>query len=118
MPRACRSPWSNPNSPPLSLLGYFNGAAVVMPKRLAQSNDQMKEFVGTGPYRLIEHVPDRHVRVARFDKYVSRPGPANGFTEEREALVPELHSIPVSNRNARVGGLLSGDYQYRRCADQ
>src|SRR5580692_8548186 len=58
-----------PYSPLLSLLAYFSGAAVVMPKRLAASNDQMQEFIGTGPYRLVEHVPDRYVRLTRFDKY-------------------------------------------------
>jgi peptide/nickel transport system substrate-binding protein len=101
-----------PYSPLLSLLAYFNGPAVVMPKRLAQSNDQMKEFVGTGPYRMIEHVPDRYVRVARFEKYVSPPGPASGFTGKREALVPELRFIPVPNPQTRIDGLLSGEYHY------
>jgi peptide/nickel transport system substrate-binding protein len=101
-----------PYSPLLSLLAYFSGAAVVMPKRLAQSNDQMKEFVGTGPYKLIEHVPDRYVRVGRFDKYVSPPGTPDGPAGRREAIIPELRFIPVPNPLTRMSGLISGEYQY------
>jgi peptide/nickel transport system substrate-binding protein len=101
-----------PYSPLLSLLAYFSGAAVVMPKRLASSNDQMQEFVGTGPYRLIEHVPDRYVRLVRFDKYVSPPGAPNGPVGRREAIIPELRFIPVPNPLTRASGLMSGEYQY------
>jgi peptide/nickel transport system substrate-binding protein len=101
-----------PYSPLLSLLAYFSGAAVVMPKRLASSNEQMQEFVGTGPYRLIEHVPDRYVRLARFDKYASPPGTPNGPVGRREAIIPELRFIPVPNPLTRASGLISGEYQY------
>ncbi len=101
-----------PYSPLLSLLAYFSGAAVIMPKRLAQSNDQMKEFIGTGPYRLIEHAPDRYVRLGRFDGYVSPPGAPDGLAGKRDARIPELRFIPVPNPQTRTGGLLSGEYQY------
>ena len=101
-----------PYSPLLSLLAYFSGAAVVMPKRLAASNDQMKEFIGTGPYKLIEHVPDRYTRLGRFDLYVSPAGVADSPAGERHALVPELRFIPVPNPVTRIGGLLSGEYQF------
>src|SRR5580658_3121064 len=60
-----------PYSPLLTLLALFNGAAAVMPKRIVSSMDPIKEFVGTGPYRLVEHMPDRYIRVVPFDKYAS-----------------------------------------------
>jgi peptide/nickel transport system substrate-binding protein len=72
----------------------------------------MQEFVGTGPYRLIEHVPDRYVRLVRFDKYVSPPGAPNGPVGRREAIIPELRFIPVPNPLTRASGLMSGEYQY------
>ncbi|HEX3349882.1 MAG TPA: ABC transporter substrate-binding protein [Acetobacteraceae bacterium] len=101
-----------PYSPLLSLLAYFSGAAVVMPKRLAQSNDQMQEFIGTGPYRLIEHVPDRYVRLGRVNGYMSPPGAPDGPVGRREAIISELRFIPVPNPLTRVAGLVTGEYQY------
>ena len=96
----------------MTLLSIFNGAAAIMPKRLAASTDPLKEFVGTGPYRLIEHVPDRYIRVGRFDKYVSPTGKPNGFLGERKALIEELRFIPVPNTTTRVDGLISGQYHF------
>ena len=55
-----------PYSPLLPLLAYFSAPAVVMPKRLALSNEPVKEFIGTGPYKLIEHAPDKYVRVGEI----------------------------------------------------
>src|ERR1700751_5490376 len=43
-----------PYAPMLALLAYPNGAAAIMPQRLATAPDSLREFIGTGPYRLIE----------------------------------------------------------------
>jgi peptide/nickel transport system substrate-binding protein len=101
-----------PYSPLLTLLSLFNGAAAVMPKRIVSSMDPIKEFVGTGPYKLVEHAPDRYIRVVPFDKYVSPPGKPNGFLGERKALIDELRFIPAPNTTTRVDGLLTGQYHF------
>jgi peptide/nickel transport system substrate-binding protein len=101
-----------PYSPLMTLLSIFNGAAAIMPKRLAASNDPLKEFVGTGPYRLLEHVQDRYIRVAKFDLYSSPPGRPNGFLGARKAVIEELRFIPVPNPTTRVDGLISGQYHF------
>ncbi len=41
-----------PYAPMLALLAYPNGAAAIMPKRLATAPDPLKEFIGTGPYKF------------------------------------------------------------------
>ena len=33
----------------------------------------MKEIIGTGPYKFVEHLPDRHARAVRFDNYAAAP---------------------------------------------
>lgn len=99
-----------PYSPLLPLLAYFSAPAVVMPKRLALSNEPVKEFIGTGPYKLIEHAPDKYVRVGKFDKYVSPSGTPDGYFGRREALIDELRFLPVPNVSTRVDGLISGEY--------
>ena len=49
-------------------LGRPNAGAAIYPKEVvdAAGDGQVKEFIGTGPYRFVEHKPDRHIKLARF----------------------------------------------------
>jgi peptide/nickel transport system substrate-binding protein len=102
-------------APLLALLAFPNGAMVVVPKRLAEQPVPMKEFIGTGPWKFLEHVPDRYVRVVKFDQYASPPGKPDGYAGERHAYIDELRFIPAPNLTARADGLISGQYDF---ADQ
>jgi peptide/nickel transport system substrate-binding protein len=103
-------------APLLALLAFPNSAMVVMPKRFeAQTQKPLTEFIGTGPWKFLEHVPDRYVRVTKFDGYTSPPGKPDGYAGERHALIDELRFIPVPNINTRADGLISGEYDF---ADQ
>jgi len=104
-----------PYAPLLALLAFPNGALVILPKRLAEQPLPIKEFIGTGPWKFLEHVPDRYVRVAKFDGYVSPPGKPDGYAGERHAYIDELRFIPVPNLNTRADGLITGEYDF---ADQ
>jgi len=101
-----------PYAPMLALLAYPNGAAAIMPKRLATAPDPLKEFIGTGPYKLIEYKPDQYIRLTKADGYVSPPGVANGYAGRRQALIEELRFVPVPNPVTRVDGLLSGQFHF------
>lgn len=99
-------------SPLLNLLAFPNGSPVIMPMRLATAPDPLREFVGTGPYKLIEHKPDTWVRVAKFAQYASPAGVPNGYLGKREALAEEIRFIPVPNPTTRADGLLAGQYHW------
>src|SRR5438876_22989 len=45
-----------------------NNGAFIYPKEIATAaGDQpIKDNIGTGPYRFVEHKPDRHIKLARF----------------------------------------------------
>ncbi len=101
-----------PYAPLLALLAYPNGAAAIMPKRLATAPDPLKEFIGTGPYKLIEYKPDQYIRLAKVPDYVSPSGPADGYAGRRQALIDELRFVPVPNPVTRVDGLLSGQFHF------
>src|SRR5215470_12054852 len=49
-------------------LGRPNASAAIYPKEVvdAAGENPIKEFIGTGPYRFVEHKPDRHIKLARF----------------------------------------------------
>ena len=104
-----------PYAPLLALLAFPNGALVILPKRIADAPLPMKEFIGTGPWKFLEHVPDRYVRVQKFDGYASPPGAPDGYAGARQAFFNELRFVPVSNPTTRADGLATGEYDF---ADQ
>ena len=92
---------------PIAQLAIFPRAAVE--GRALREAD----LVGTGPYRFVEWIPDRHVRVARFDDYAANTSmPASGFGGERVAYLDEIYFIPVPELGARVAGLQTGEYHF------
>ncbi len=99
-----------PYSPLLSLLAFSNSAAVVYPEEIIA--DTIEKPVGTGPYKIAEHVPDQHLQLVRFDNYVSRDEPSNGAAGARKQIADEIRFIPVPDPNTRVEGLLSGQFDF------
>ncbi len=90
-----------------------NGPAIYPKEVVDAAGDQpIKEFIGTGPYRFVEHKPDRHVKLARFKDYSARPEPPDGFGGKRVAYVDEILFIPVPDVAVRLAGVESGEYHF------
>jgi peptide/nickel transport system substrate-binding protein len=101
-----------PYAPLLAMLSMSNGAAVVMPAAMTQATGPLTAYVGTGPYRFVEHKPDQYIRLLRFENYVSPPGTPSGYAGARHAYIEELRFVPVPNPTTRVDGMLAGQYQF------
>jgi peptide/nickel transport system substrate-binding protein len=95
-------------------LGRPNNGAAIYPREViaAAGDGQLKEVIGTGPFRFVEHKPDRHIRLARFKDYVARPEPPDGYGGKRTAYVDEILFIPVPDVAVRLAGVESGEYHY------
>ena len=89
-----------------------NNGAVIYPKEIvdAAGDNPIKEYIGTGPYRFVEHKPDRHVRLARFKDYAARADAPDGFGGRRTAYVDEILFIPVPDVAVRLAGVETGEY--------
>jgi peptide/nickel transport system substrate-binding protein len=89
-----------------------NNGAVVYPKEIAEAagDNPVKEYIGTGPYRFVEHRPDRHVKLARFKDYAARADAPDGFGGKRTAYVDEILFIPVPDVAVRLAGVETGEY--------
>jgi peptide/nickel transport system substrate-binding protein len=89
-----------------------NNGAVIYPKEIAEAagDNPVKEYVGTGPYRFVEHKPDRHVKLVRFKEYAPRSEPADGFGGKRTAYLDELLFMPVPDVAVRLAGVETGEY--------
>ena len=103
--------FKEPFAPLLSFLALPNGAAAIMPKEIIDATGPaLKQYIGTGPYKFGEWVPDRHVKLVRFDTYAARSDPSSGAAGRREALADEIYFYPVSQVATRTAGVQSGDY--------
>ena len=100
----------NAYAPLLAQLALPSGMAAIMAKDSIAP--QLKEFIGTGPYKFKERRPDQFTVLTRYDGYASRKEPASGYAGKREAVLDELRFVPVPSPNTRVEGALSGQFQY------
>src|ERR1051326_4161228 len=81
-----------------------NNGAAIYPKEVcdAAGDNDVKEIIGTGPYRFVEHKPDRHVRLARFKDYAARAEAPDGFGGKRTAYLDEILFVPVPHVAVRL----------------
>lgn len=70
------------------------------------------EIIGTGPYQLDEWLPDRHVKLKRFDDYKPIELESSGYGGYKGAYLDEIYFITVSEPGSRVVGLETGEYDY------
>jgi peptide/nickel transport system substrate-binding protein len=90
------------------------GEGVMMPEEIATKymKDQLKEYVGTGPFKFVERQPDRFTRLARFDNYAAQSGEPNGWVGRKTAHLDELMIIPVPEDSVRADGVITGEYHF------
>ena len=101
---------NTPYAPLLAQLALPSGMAAIMAKESIAP--QLKDFIGTGPYKLKERKPDQFTVLVRHEAYAARKEAPSGYAGRREALLDELRFVPVPNANTRVEGALSGQFQY------
>jgi peptide/nickel transport system substrate-binding protein len=72
--------------------------------------DPIDEYIGTGPYRFVEWLPDRHIELARFDDYAARDEEPSGFAGRRTAHFDTIRFTPVPDVSVRAAGVQAGQY--------
>ncbi|GHU27237.1 ABC transporter substrate-binding protein [Betaproteobacteria bacterium] len=97
-------------APLLSQLALPTSMAAILAKETIAT--QIKDFIGTGPYRFKERRPDQYTLLTRFDAYSARKEAASGYAGKREALIEELRFVPVPSASTRVEGSLSGQFDF------
>jgi peptide/nickel transport system substrate-binding protein len=93
-------------------LAVPNNFGAIYPREIAEKfppDQRITEWVGTGPFKIVEWKPDQHIRMVRFDDYKPLPGRASGYGGAKVAYVDELRWIPVPDAASRAAQLESGD---------
>jgi peptide/nickel transport system substrate-binding protein len=94
----------NLNAPYPGLLGSFAGmrASGIIPKGLAERENLKVKAIGTGPFKLVEYVPQDHITYVRNADYWDKPLPyLDGMTFKI-----------LTEENARLAALRAGQIQY------
>jgi peptide/nickel transport system substrate-binding protein len=101
---------SSPSIP--MLLCYPNQQAAIYPKEVvdAAGDDQIKSFIGTGPYKLGERKPDQYIKLVRNENYKPREEAPDGMAGKRTAYADELMFIPTPEVSVRLDGLEAGQF--------
>lgn len=88
--------------------------AVIYPKEVIDEagTGAVRRFIGTGPYRLVEHIPDRHIKLERFDGYRPRTEPADGLAGAHPARFDTILILPIPDPAVRIAGVQKGDYDF------
>jgi peptide/nickel transport system substrate-binding protein len=103
-----------PSGSLLYALASPNNGGSIHPKEVieAAGDGQIKEFIGTGPYRFVEHRPDRHIKLARFKDYAARREAPDGYGGRRTAYIDEILFIPVPDVAVRLAGVETAEYHF------
>ncbi len=101
---------------PVYLAGFD---AVIVPEEIATASgkNQLTAFIGTGPFKFAERLPDRFTRMVRNDNYASRSDEADGFAGRKTAYLDEIRFIPVSEVAVRSDGVTTGEYHFGEALD-
>lgn len=88
--------------------------AVIFPREVIEEAGAgpVRRFIGTGPYRFVEHLPDRHIRLDRFDGYASRTEPPDGTSGRKQAFFDSILVIPVPDVAVRIAGVMRNEFQF------
>lgn len=105
-----------PYAPFLSFMSSVvaNQKFTVKPKELVEQfgEDIMAEHIGTGPFKLVEFIPDQYLKMERFDDYSVHSGPAFAYSGEKIAYVDELTFMLIPEQAMRVAGVQTGEYHF------
>ncbi len=87
-----------------ALLGGLAGnrASGIIPKESAERKNLNIEAVGTGPFRLVQYVPQDHITYERFAEYWDKPLP----------YFDRMIFKVLTEENARLAALQAGQIQY------
>lgn len=111
-PHTVQIEFDKPNGTLLAALATPGNGLAIYPQEICEQypDKAIQEFIGTGPYKLVEHVPDRYYKMQRFDQYAARSEEPNGPGGKKEAYADEIRFIPVPDADTRLSGLQSGEY--------
>ncbi|SEL71303.1 peptide/nickel transport system substrate-binding protein [Paenibacillus sp. cl141a] len=84
----------------------------IMPKEVIESAsaEGIKEYIGTGPYKLEEWKTDQYVHLTKFADYAAQEQESSGLSGKKNAYLDEIYFRYVTDESTRVAGIMTGEY--------
>src|SRR5262249_56656147 len=89
--------------------------AAIYPKEIADKfkpSEKATEWIGTGPFKLVEWKPDRHIKMVRFDDYQPRKEPASGYGGRKGGYGNQLPWVPGPGAAPPRAPIQSGELDF------
>jgi peptide/nickel transport system substrate-binding protein len=98
----------------VAALAFSYQAASIHPQEQIEEigDGTMSDPIGTGPFRVVSADLDREIVLERFDDYVSRDEPSQGYGGQKTAYLDSVVFIPTPEAAVRMSGLEAGDYDF------
>lgn len=85
---------------------------VIHPKEIIENAppNKLSSYVGTGPYKLTEWIPDRQVVLERFKDYSARDDIRGGRAGKKVAYLDKIVFKSIPESEVRLAGLQTGEF--------
>lgn len=68
------------------------------------------DYIGTGPYKLVEWKQDQYVHLTKYEEYQQPVGESSGFTGQKDAATADIFFRVVTDETTRIAGVQTGEY--------
>lgn len=103
---------SGPLAPLPLILAQEGASPVIHPREVIENvaAGRLTSYVGTGPYRLAQWVPDQQVVLERFPNYSARTDTKLGLAGRKVAYFDRIIFKSVPEAEVRLAGLRTGEF--------
>lgn len=86
--------------------------AAIYPKSSIDNEGEagITDYIGTGPYKLVEWKQDQYVYLTAYEGYQQPAGASSGFTGEKTAATANVYFQIVTDETTRIAGVQTGEY--------
>jgi peptide/nickel transport system substrate-binding protein len=103
-------------APSITLMVYMSNPygthAIVPREEVEKQGGTLTRPVGTGPYKFVEYVPDKHVIIERNKEYKASNLPTSGTGGMKPAYADRIKFVPIKDAAVRSMALKSGDIDF------
>ncbi|HBZ09885.1 MAG TPA: ABC transporter substrate-binding protein [Bacillus bacterium] len=84
----------------------------IMPKEVIDTAPKagVKEYIGTGPFKLEEWKQDQYIKMVKNEEYQSPKNEPDGLVGKKDPMVDELVFHIVPDESTRTAGIQTGEY--------
>ena len=76
----------------------------------ADTDAGITEYIGTGPYKLVEWKQDQYIKLEKNDDYTENENATTGLAGKKDAKTKTIYFDIVSDASTRIAGARNGQY--------